>query len=139
MSLQMSVPFALAPDGTISVETNPDRQISQRVVTVVSTTPGERVMNLNFGVPLHDFVFEGIDSDTESRIAQMVTTALATYEPGVRVRVVKPTLSANQDSVLGVEVDFQRTDSPTSPLAIAKRVNTAIIKIGGTVEEVIRG
>lgn len=139
MSIQPSIPFSLTPDGRVSIETDPNVQIGQRVNALVSTAPGDRVMNLNYGVALNAFVFEDIDDETEARLADVVKTALSIYEPGVVVRVVTPTWSADQTSVLGVNVDYQRTDAPNSPLVISKKINTAVLKVGGTVQEVING
>ena len=138
MFKQVSTPFALGPDGLISTESEPNRQIEQRLHTLVGTSPGERVMLPNYGVPVTNLVFEE-ESLVEVRLLELVRDAVAAWEPGVIVQLVKPVWDAAGDGIASVEIDFVRTEAATSPIESAKKINTAVIKIGGTVDEVIRG
>lgn len=137
-SIEIAIPFHLAPDGRIATETDPDRQVKQHVDSLVSTEPGERVMLPAYGVPLTSMLFEPDDDLTTSILTQQVTTALARWEPGVRVLGVQPRSGQPGDGISGVNVQYQRTESPRTPI-IGQKLNTAVISNSGEVSEVVRG
>lgn len=138
MFLQATIPFALGPSGLVATESNPDVQIGQRVAAVVGTLPYERVMLPNFGVPLGDFVFEEQDI-VLANLTRMITNALAIWEPGVVVNLTTPVWNKQGDGIAAVEVDYKRTDSSPVVGRNATTMNTALIGVGGTVQENIRG
>ena len=135
MSTQIAIPFALANDGTIAVETILDRQVRQRVDAVVGTEPQERVMLPDFGVPGKSLLFESNDQPTEQLLTTAVTNSLASYEPGVTVTAVNSVQT--DDGVAGVEVDYVLTQGQTS--ASYASTNTATIYSTGTVVEEVQG
>jgi phage baseplate assembly protein W len=135
----MRIPFELSSDGSIAVETDPDRQIHQRVRALVGTSPGQRVMNVNIGIDLAGLLFEPDDSLVEGELLHSVTTLLAMYEPGVNVLGIRPVIGKSSYGVSSLEVDYNRTESPSTSTRLAQNVNTALINIGGQVSEVIRG
>lgn len=139
MPIEMAIPFKLSSDGTIAVETNPDRQISQRIHALVGTEPGERVMRADLGVPLTTLLFEPDSYAVQIQIETAVREGLAQYEPGAFIARVTPLVNTSGDGFSGVEVDFSRTEAATSPAVYAKSINTAVISVGGRVSEVIRG
>lgn len=139
MPTEISVPFRLASDGTIAVETNPDRQIDQHVRALIGTQPGERVMLPDYGVPVADLLFEPDAPFVSQEIARAVTSAFTAYEPGVILQRATPIPDATQQSLARVEVDYVRRDSGTSPSSIALQTNTAVVRVGGGVSEVISG
>jgi len=138
MTIQPAVPFALAPGGRVAVDTDPDIQISKRIRTLVSTQPGERVNRMSYGVPLSTLLFEPEDP-AQGELEEMVRDKVAEYEPGVEVRVVNPTWNADGDRMVAVEVDFQRTEAPDTPIELSQGLNTAIIEVGGEVTETVVG
>jgi phage baseplate assembly protein W len=139
MSIQPSVPFALTPGGAVSVDTDPNLQISKRIRTLVSTFPGERVMRNTYGIPLASLLFEPEDEAAQGLLEEWVTDAIATWEPGVVVRVVNPVWNLEGDQMIAVDVDFQRTESPDTAAGLSQRINVATIEVGGEVTETVIG
>lgn len=139
MPTEIAIPFSLASDGTIAVETDPDRQIDQHVKALIGTQPGERVMLPEYGVAVANLLFEPGSAFIAQQISTAVKAAFAAYEPGVVLRQATPVPDPSQVSLASIEVDYVRRESATSPSSIANHTNTAVVAVGGTVSEVITG
>jgi hypothetical protein len=138
MSSEIRFPFQLGRDGKVAVETNPDSQIAQRVKILLATQPGERVMLPQYGVATMGMLFEPNEPAIQASLQQAVLTALKTFEPGVVVRKVTPVEEPDGSGIANIEVDYVRADAGNNPVA-PQHINTAVIKVGGKVDEVIRG
>ena len=139
MPVEISVPFHIADDGSVAFESSPDRQIAQRVNALVSTEPGERVMQPGYGVALQALVFETDDELVTAETTDIVAKALSFYEPGLILRSVNPVRGKHGDGISTVEVQYSRSDAASTDASLARNVNTAEVRIGGEVREVIRG
>lgn len=139
MPTEIAVPFRLASDGTIAVETSPDRQIAQHVHALVGTQPGERVMLPDYGVPVADLLFAPNAPFVAQEISRAVTDAFTAYEPGVILQQATPIPDASQLSLARIEVDYVRREAGSSPSSLSLQTNTAVVRVGGTVSEVISG
>jgi phage baseplate assembly protein W len=139
MPSEIAVPFALTPEGSIAVETDPDRQISSHIKVLVGTNPGERVMLPGYGVPLASLLFEQDNDLVEEDIRDLVVAALGTWEPGAFVTRVTPEYDNDGYGMATVNVEFTRTESPSSPDGLARNVNTVTISAAGDVREEVRG
>jgi phage baseplate assembly protein W len=139
MPSEISIPFRLGPDSKIAVETDPNAQIRQHVMSLVNTEPGERVVLGEYGVPLSDALFEGSDEVVAQDVAQDIAEAMATYEPGVKIQEIAPVPGNSGDGLATVSFKYLRTDSPTTNIAVARNQNVAVVTAGGKVSEVIRG
>ena len=88
MSVELQIPFGLTPSGGVAVITNPSDQVQQHLQSLVSTNPGERVMQPKYGVPLASYLF-GLDTDqTAAAVANDVSAAVTRWEPKVNVQDV---------------------------------------------------
>ncbi len=96
-------------------------------------------MNVALGINLAGLLFEPDSSIIESELHQEVTTLLATYEPGVHVVSIRPIVGETGYGISTLEVDYIRVSSTTTPARISQDLNTALINVGGSVSEVIRG
>jgi phage baseplate assembly protein W len=139
MPTEIAIPFRLTSDGSIAVESDPDRQIAQHVKALIGTQPGERVMLPTYGVAVADLLFEPGSAFIAQEISRAVTAAFSTYEPGVVLRQATPIPDASQLSLARIEVDYIRREAGTSPSSLALQTNTAVVQVGGTVSEVIAG
>lgn len=139
MPIQMAIPFALAVDGSIAVEQDPDAQIAARIRGLVGTNPGERLMRGDLGVPLLEWLFETGDDLIKARLTETTQQLLARYEPGAYVTDVSPIADESGDGIASIQVLFTRSDAASSGATGSPQVNTAYIRVGGTVNEVIRG
>lgn len=133
----MKIPFALSPDGSVAMVSEPYARTSQRIKALVGTRPTERTMDANFGLALDSLLFEPDDDTAEMELREMVTEALSAYEPGVVIEAVTAEQDEMGDGVSSVNVEFSLSEDPTA--GDSQFVNTATIRPGGTVQEVIRG
>lgn len=130
------MPFRLSTNRGIQTVTDPDRQVHQHVISLVSTEPGERVMLPEYGVQLASLLFEEVDDIAVAHINDKVGAALTVWEPGVRLNRAIPVPGG--PSEVRVDVDYSRRESATTDVT-GERVNQARIAVGGEVKEVIRG
>jgi uncharacterized protein len=137
MPVEMAIPFGLNPNCEVIMVFDPYQRAIQRIMALVGTRPSERVMDAKFGVPLDNLVFEEDDDLSEVELQDMVTTAIAKYEPGVIVQNIQPILNDDGDGVLDALVEISLTEDPFT--GSTQFVNTATISTGGTVQETIRG
>jgi phage baseplate assembly protein W len=133
----MAIPFALSPDGSVAMVSDPYDRAQQRIQAIVGTRPTERAMDVNFGIPLDSLVFEPDDDVVELELREMVEEALTVYEPGVVIEEVIAEQDQIGDGISSVKVEFSLTEDPISGESLF--VNTATIRPGGTVKEIIRG
>lgn len=136
MQSEISVPFRLGTNRGVQLTTEPERQVHQHVLSLISTEPGERVMLPSYGVRLASLLFEEVDDLGVQSISDEVGMALVTWEPGVRLNRAVPVAGATGE--VRVDVDYSRRESALTD-AEGNRVNVARIAIGGQVKEVIRG
>ena len=65
-----------------------EEDISQSLIILMSTTPGERVMQPDYGCDLQHMVFEIMDSNRVTDLKSIVTRAVRLFEPRVIVEQV---------------------------------------------------
>ena len=63
--------------------------IRQSLFLILSTTPGERVTNPEFGCGLQNFIFENIDSTTEYLMRNMIEQAILYFEPRITLNEIE--------------------------------------------------
>jgi hypothetical protein len=139
MPTEIALPFALDASGAVSVETDPDKQIAQHVHGLVGTQPGERVMLRDYGVDTATLLFEPDPQFVRVQVQSEVQQALSRWEPGALLVGVNLLTDMTGDGMAAVEVDFVRSEGATTPRQLARNVNTAVLRVGGTVDEVITG
>ncbi len=80
MDKGFAFPFQIAKhDGSVEMSLEKEN-IKQSVIVILSTEQGERVVRPDFGVRLHQYIFERMDSRTESMITREVIRALTMWE-----------------------------------------------------------
>lgn len=137
MPTELTYPFSIAADGTIATTTDPDVQIGQHVEALIATQPGERLFLPAYGVPVLDQVFADSGSMIANLLTGQVETALETYEPGVFVQSVTP--SSDDAGTAKIDVKYTRREAANSASSLSRNVNTATVRVGGTVSEQIQG
>lgn len=138
MPVEMTIPFALGPDGNVSLAVEDYPRAKQRVQALVTTKPTERVMDTRFGVPLERFLFESDDASIQVELRSTVADVVARYEPGVAIGSVSPVVVSDSDpGTVTAQVLFTLTEDPHS--GGGRFANTAVITPAGTVTETLRG
>ncbi len=139
MATEIAIPFRVASNGTIAVQTDPGRQIAQHVRSLIATTPTERAMLSAYGCHLVDRLFDPHDDTVEAEVAREVAAALLRWEPNIASSVVRPVRNVTGDGIANIEVQYARAINTTIPTAQSANVNTATVKVGGQVLEAVHG
>lgn len=96
--------FDMINNMTYMVEEEDDIRESLRII--LSTAPGERIMNPKFGCGLSSLIFDSIDSLFINRITDSVRTAVLNYEPRVTLESVRVDTSGAYDGHVHVMLDY---------------------------------
>lgn len=62
-----------------------DQDIREGLFILLSTLPGERLMNPEFGCDLHSQAFQSINSTTVNKIKDLIATAILYFEPRITI------------------------------------------------------
>ena len=133
MSMQMTIPFTVLQNGAVSVETDPNVQVQQRVDAIISTEIGQRAMRAAFGLPLSRLLFSTNNNLVAAEISTLVTQQLNSYEPGLQVLSVVPVTDQSNDGIASIDVSYTPQLQASS---VASTANVVTIQVGGTVTEV---
>lgn len=71
--------------GVFSLITSYEEEIKQNFKNLILTSPGERVMNPDFGVGIRNYLFEN-RTDAKSRIEQRLRTQVERYMPFISLQ-----------------------------------------------------
>lgn len=127
-STSFLVPFQLTSQGTVATTSDPDTVSSQRVKAIISTSPNQRVMLADYGIPLASYLFSPDIPESIDRITTDIITAMQKYEPVITILEVKPIINEAAIGVQDIQVEFtQSTDQAFTPTL------TATVLVGGTV------
>lgn len=103
-------PFTIGPDGGFG-SSGGERAVTESIWLVLSTAPGERVMNPTFGCAVHQLVLSPISEATIATVAHHVREALLTWEPRIDVLDVRVSTEGDLGQVLLVAVDYRLKDN----------------------------
>jgi uncharacterized protein len=80
--------------------------IKESLGIILSTAPGERLMNPKFGCELSHLVFESVDSVLINRIKDCVTSAILNFEPRITLEKVEVDVRAQYDGRIDVILEY---------------------------------
>jgi phage baseplate assembly protein W len=99
--------FPVTVDGAGRIAmTGADELVRQSIRSILSTSPGERVMRPGFGCGLQDLVFAVNDDATADEVASAVREALALWEPRIDVLDVYAAADPAVAELLLVEINY---------------------------------
>ena len=103
--------FVRTPPGVTMLEEEAD--IASSLAILLSTTPGERIMQPLYGCNLSELVFESLDTRMKTLMVDKVESAILYYEPRVNLEGV--TLDDSQEVegvvIIGVVYRVKTTNS----------------------------
>ncbi len=91
----IAFPFSLGPTSFPEMVEG-SAVVFNSIVALLLTGKNERVMHVDVGTNVHNYVFDNLDALTAARIATEVTTAITTYEDRAEVLSVQPVEVANK-------------------------------------------
>ncbi len=80
--------------------------VRQAIEIILSTSPGERVMEPNFGCAIQEMVFAPQNASTFYLAAYQVRQALEQWEPRIRVEDVRATSDPKRAGVMLISIDY---------------------------------
>ncbi len=83
-----------------------EEDIAESVFVILNTTPGERIMQPEFGCDLKRLVFEQLDDTLISSLNFMIYHALLNFEPRIHFIGAEIVNRDNLDGVLHIRVDY---------------------------------
>lgn len=83
-----------------------EEDIRQSLWIILSTLPGERVMNPKFGCNLHSVTFGSIDETTKQEIILLVEDAVLNYEPRITLDAVEVDMSQAVDGLVHIQLHY---------------------------------
>jgi phage baseplate assembly protein W len=83
----VKLPLQLSPsDGPYSLNKNLTSVVKQNVKMIIFTSPGERVMDSNFGVGIRNYLFEPLTEITKINIRDRIIKQITSYLPFVSIQ-----------------------------------------------------
>lgn len=126
--MNFSLPFALTPTGQVSTVSDPTQIANDRMESLISTYPGERIMLPDYGTPIPSLLFAPELASQQSIIELQVQQAVNQWEPTLIVNSINVDFSQNTYGIANVNVDFSLSNDPT-----LTPPQSVTIAIGGTV------
>lgn len=83
-----------------------EADIGQSLFLLISTAPGERIMNPAYGCDLHSLVFERITEATRYKIVSMVSLAILMFEPRVTVNEIDVRIVSHDPGLIHIRVEY---------------------------------
>ena len=116
----VSMSFKFNPLSGDLITLKNENAIARAVRNIVSTTPGEKFFDPDFGSSIGEILFENVDEITAVSIEDEIRSSLKNYEPRVElINVnVNPNFDANQFDVI-ISYRIVGIDIPPSELEFA--------------------
>lgn len=83
-----------------------EEDIQQSLHILLSTSPGERIMQPTYGCDLHSIVFDNISESTITEIKDIVQRAILFFEPRIILNSVDIDTSQQFDGLLTIVLDY---------------------------------
>lgn len=125
---ELAQPFRVDATGVIAFDQDPVAWAKNHILSVVLTSPGERVMRPGYGVGMYYMVFENDNPVLEQQITTAVQMAVTAWEPNITIQECKFTPQMDFSGIVELMISFSVGASPT--------VHSVRFSLGGTGVEV---
>ncbi len=83
-----------------------EEDISESLRILLTTRPGERIMQPTYGCELHALVFETVNERTVSEIREVIERAIVFFEPRIRLDKVHVGTEDVFDGLLRIRIEY---------------------------------
>lgn len=112
MSLSMKFPLSIGANGYESFDDEETTEaIRQNFKMLLLTSPGEYVMDPNFGVGLYNFLFELNTSLNRDGLSSSIVTQVAKYMPYVAIRSIDLNTSQIDNNKFSIRIVYRISKS----------------------------
>jgi len=107
-------------DGFYTLNQTLKQSVAQNLKMLFYTTPGERAMDINFGIGLRRYLFEPLTDVVKDKLRNRISKQISTYMPFVRINALE--LIASPDSnLLGIKLRYSSPGSRAQVLRLTPR------------------
>ena len=96
--------------GAYALTTTLKEVIKQNFINLMLTSPGERIMDINFGVGLRNYLFEQNTSQLKSKIAADVRNQTGKYMPFISLDTINfnksQLMDGYDDQILKISINY---------------------------------
>ncbi|GGX10454.1 MULTISPECIES: GPW/gp25 family protein [Undibacterium] len=101
-----SFPPEFSKRGKVSM-VSAEEDIRQSLLILLSTSPGERVMQPSFGCGLKHHVYENIDESTITLLKDLITRAILFFEPRVKLEMILSDISESYEGKINFTIVYR--------------------------------
>jgi phage baseplate assembly protein W len=83
-----------------------EEDIRESLRILLSTRPGERVMQPDYGCGLHAMVFEGLDESTVTELEDIIQRAILFYEPRITLESIDVNTEDELEGRLKIQLNY---------------------------------
>jgi len=110
--ISMILPLNIAQDGYLSyTDAETKEAIQQNLKMLILTRPGEYTMDINFGVGLHNYLFDPGIPSTTSRIQTRIYNQAAIYMPYIKIVKADVNFEQIDNNVLKLIIEYKTSAS----------------------------
>ena len=84
-----------------------EKNVEESIKIILNTTPGERVMNPDFGCKINELVFSTCSPKTVSLAVHYVEEAIIKWEPRVILKKVEGEIDINNGNLINIKIDYE--------------------------------
>ena len=101
-----SFPPAFSPGGAYVAMTTEETEIQESLRILLGTALNERVMQEDYGLDLHRYVFEEASQTLVANMRKRITRAIDRLEPRIELKGVEVSLQGDDQSTLLIAIDY---------------------------------
>jgi phage baseplate assembly protein W len=102
-----TVPMAQDASSGFTMNDTIQNTINQNLRMLLLTSPGERVMQPEFGVGLTRYLFETFDATVYANIQTRIQSQVATYIPAITISNISFDPGRRDENVLGLTITYR--------------------------------
>lgn len=80
--------------------------IQRSLEILLTTRPGERVMQPKYGCHMEPLLFESLDTGTKTMIKERITTAILYFEPRIEAKKITLDDSMQNEGILLISIEY---------------------------------
>ena len=115
-SLSVKLPLERDPSDGFQMNKSFKNMIRQNFKMLLLTTPGERVMEPDFGVGLKKYLFENFTESTFTQIERDIFKQVRIYMPSISIDEIQFTAENENTNVLTLRIEYSVPNLNTKDL-----------------------
>lgn len=106
IAIGVSLPFN-GPAGPFNSTYSTKEQTKSNLINLILTTPGERVMNPEFGCDLRKILFEGITDEIVESVQNIITDSVNIFVPEVELTDIIVDTSSRETNTISITIKYK--------------------------------